>query len=1013
MKKKDGTNKAKYFIVFVLAALILIVFYYWIRKGNLLMKFKNVAETLASDWAFLLLVSLFVIFVLVLILIFYDNKKMKEINNRETVLKRQIERDSLTGAYNMEYLKTAVEENLIATSGESVLIMFDVDGLKVINETFGHEIGDRVLQTFAQFCMDFFTDGEIVSRISGDEFAVYLPKVSNGNLVKERLNDFFNKLSECETDGVFIHCYAGLSLPTERISWAEMFKQASTALYIAKRSGKNRYVLFKKAHEREQLMSKRKMVNTYTDADRAAMDRKEKYDVLDAFVWIFDIHKLNTAEEFLLENNGDLIMIVDSETKDIVRVLAGKREDESVVKNWIGKKCYEAYHGMKEACANCLMKVCNHNSFVLMDTHSETLEEDFIERSFFINMDGKERFVHVLKAVSSPSEKNEEYKNASGCQNLIATCSCSDVNSIESPEKYFEDVITALCIYYGAEKGYITRFSSDADTVAYGMTDDEVPSLNYDMSAYARKNWKGKLGDTLIAYIKDIEDIARKDERMYDYLKRNDIRNLVIVPLWDNTDLYGYVAIHNITRNETELPTAGTVGQLLQKNMKILTERENTLNSKFYDATTGYLNFDGFKRCMRDVSTTDTNIKYALCAFDVIKFKYFNEVFGYDIGDIVLNNVADMFARMLYKDEFMCRISSDNFCALCEYETVEGLMTKVEDIVNAVSDFFRLNFEGKYLVELAAGIYPIAPGSRESVDTMLNMATIAKKRAKQEIGGKVRFYDDELKNIARREIELESNMDEALRKEEFHVFLQPQVYIGKYGPNSIVFRAEALCRWVRNNTFYALPSEFIPLFEHDGRIAKLDMYMLDKVCSIIKNIRDQENISNCFAVNVSRATLLQPDFLDRLEEIIATYGIFPGELELEFTEGIAVTDYEKFVTIIDKLKELGCYTAMDDFGSEFSSLNVLQNLPVDVLKLDKKFFEVTNADERHSSIVRDTINMARNLDMRTIAEGIEDSNQVNMLRQAECDFIQGYVYAKPMPVMEYVEWTKNYTNRRI
>lgn len=1005
MKKEDGKNKWKYLIILVLAALILLFFFIGSGKEELVFKIDNFFSFVSSDWSMLLISSLLLIMLLCIVLFVYDSNKSRQMKEAEESYRRKSERDPLTDVYNRSIAQEIIEEKLKVNTDYHAFIMFDLDGLKNINDTFGHETGDHILKDFSAFCTDFFGEEAVVSRSGGDEFIVFLTDAEDEASLRKKMTEFFKNLSKKKTDDVCIHSYAGISAISGNATWSEMFKQADTALYVAKRGGKTPYVIFKKAHEREVLMSKQKLLGDYTDKDHDEMEFKSEFDANDMFVWFIESYELKSPEHLTLKNPKDFLMFVNPDDMSISKVISSPKNINNPYENWVGRKCYEAFAGKTEKCEECLYKVCNHNSYIVSETHSPVLNTDFIQRAGLFGTGEDTSFVHIFKAVENSEEANKEYRIAVACQNIITSCACSDVNYMEEPDRFFSETISSLCMYFKAEQGFITWNSGDNGTASFNMSEGELFAARKDISAYARKHWEAKLGKNVVVYVDNIAQIENIDARVYRFLENRGVKNFLLIPIWDKMNVYGFLCLKNIDRDTTEMSTAGAVSAMLLECMKVLTERDNMKSIRYYDETTGYLNFDGFKRCMRRI--LGNGKKYAFCAFDVIRFKYFNEVFGYDIGNIVLKNVADMFARMLSEEEFMCRISADNFCALFEYTDEEVLRTKIEDIVSAVANYFRLNYEGRYLVELAAGVYTIPVNNKDSVDTMLNMATIAKKRAKQEIGNKVRFYDEDLKTAAMREIELESSMDEAIRKEEFKVYLQPQVYIGKTGPETLYFRAEALCRWVRNNDFYALPSEFIPLFEHDGRITKLDMYMLDKACGIVRKLREEENMSTCIAVNLSRATILQPDFIENVESILSAYGIRPGEIELEFTEGVAVTNYERFAEIIRQLKKLGCYCAMDDFGSELSSLNVLQNLPVDVLKLDKKFFETKENDERQSSIVRDTINMARDLDMRTIAEGIENKRQVSMLRKAECDFIQGFVYARPMPVLEYVRWAKN------
>ncbi|NCB31144.1 MAG: EAL domain-containing protein, partial [Clostridia bacterium] len=211
-------------------------------------------------------------------------------------------------------------------------------------------------------------------------------------------------------------------------------------------------------------------------------------------------------------------------------------------------------------------------------------------------------------------------------------------------------------------------------------------------------------------------------------------------------------------------------------------------------------------------------------------------------------------------------------------------------------------------------------------------------------------------------------------------------------------RAETLVRWQDEaGETVAMPGEFIGLFERNGMIVELDHYVFKRTCRLLRRLLDQSRRPIQLSVNVSRITMLQPEFVATYCQMKELYRIPNGCLELEFTENGVVEDMEAFAKLVLTLRTRGFLCAMDDFGAGQSSLNVLQRLPLDTLKLDREFFEKTQDNGRNKTVVSCVLQMARQLEMNTVAEGIETPEQVAQLRDLGCDYIQGYVFAKPMP----------------
>ena len=248
-----------------------------------------------------------------------------------------------------------------------------------------------------------------------------------------------------------------------------------------------------------------------------------------------------------------------------------------------------------------------------------------------------------------------------------------------------------------------------------------------------------------------------------------------------------------------------------------------------------------------------------------------------------------------------------------------------------------------------------------------------------------------------KEADIESKMEKALENREFVFYLQPKYDVQGHH----ILGAEALVRWIGKDGQVVMPGDFIPIFEKNGFILKLDEYVFESVCQYLAD-RIQKNLPVVsVSINISRLHFYQPDFIERYGKIKKKYHLPDGLLELEITENILLEDMKKVQEIITKLQNQGFICSVDDFGSGYSSLNSLKDLPFDIIKLDKLFLDNSYNAKRSQEIIKAIIDMAKHIDMKTVAEGVETNEQLDFLKTTDCDMIQGYIFSKPIPVHEF------------
>lgn len=392
---------------------------------------------------------------------------------------------------------------------------------------------------------------------------------------------------------------------------------------------------------------------------------------------------------------------------------------------------------------------------------------------------------------------------------------------------------------------------------------------------------------------------------------------------------------------------------------------------------------------------------WAIALFDIDKFKYVNDRLGYEEGNRMLERLYKTVSDHLERDEVFARMADDNFVMTIHNATDIELNGRLNEIF---TEFDRRNsLFVKYPVVFSAGICRLNQCVHESkhgevdINAAIDRCKIAKSTLKGTHFSSIAFYDGSIRDRALREKDYESLMPGALQRREFQCYLQP-----KYGLRSRnIEGAEALIRWNSPDFGFISPGDFIPIAEKNGFVVELDFFILEEVCRCMRRWIDDGKKPVVISVNQSRLHLNYDDYIWRLREIVDKYDIPYEYIELELTESVFTENAEKLLKIMHKLHEIGFKLSLDDFGSGYSSLNMLKDMPVDVVKIDKEFFSDTMNTQKGRAVISTVVDLANNLDMDVISEGVETREQVEFLTEIHCAMVQGYYFAKPMPIDDF------------
>ena len=382
---------------------------------------------------------------------------------------------------------------------------------------------------------------------------------------------------------------------------------------------------------------------------------------------------------------------------------------------------------------------------------------------------------------------------------------------------------------------------------------------------------------------------------------------------------------------------------------------------------------------------------------DIKHFKYINDTYGYKVGDALLQDFVEEF--MGKTDIIICasRVYSDNFVVANRVPPDYHSNEEFRDLIHKLNQEREAKFRGKYLnsrLQFCTGISVIDKNSRsQDAETAVSNANLARKVAKEMEHDSCVLFDQSMMEGIRREVEITSSIPKALAQKEFQVYFQPKIDTETLE----LIGAEALVRWQKPDGSFVYPDEFIPLIERSGQIIDVDYYVYREVFQFLaRRIKEGKKVVP-ISLNVSRVHLQKMHILQYVKELLEEFPIPCSMVEFELTESIYLDNTEQALELIKGLHKMGIKVSMDDFGSGYSSLNLLSKLPIDIIKLDKVFLKEGEMQENDRIIISCVVDMAKKLKITSLCEGVETQEQSDYLKEVGCQMQQGFYFSRPIP----------------
>ena len=422
------------------------------------------------------------------------------------------------------------------------------------------------------------------------------------------------------------------------------------------------------------------------------------------------------------------------------------------------------------------------------------------------------------------------------------------------------------------------------------------------------------------------------------------------------------------------------------ENYRSMVQRAN------FDEITGIYNEAHFHESAKKVLEANPDTTFVMTCSSIEKHRFFKELFGQQKYDDYLIKTAETLKRGLanFPNCRYGKIGESDFYVMMPKEFFAP-----DQLTGAIDSVAKLFSTNNFDLNVKAGVYEIKETSFNML-AICNKASMACEAIKGDYGKKLLWFDEKTQSEFMKKERYNAELSNAIENGEIQIYLQPQIDI-----NGKLIGAEALARWIHKEEGFLSPAQFIPHFEKNGRITELDICVWRQACAKLKEWKSIGRDDLYISVNISPKDLYALDIYEFHVNLVKEYGIAAKNLKLEITESAIINDLKQHISLVEKLQEVGFEVEMDDFGSAYSSFNMLKDICVDALKIDMKFLGETENEERSHAILKSIVDLSKKLNMKTIAEGVETEQQLQFLRSVNCDIYQGYYFAKPMSIADF------------
>lgn len=680
----------------------------------------------------------------------------------------------------------------------------------------------------------------------------------------------------------------------------------------------------------------------------------------------------NVKKDYMIYNVDDILTIDDAINSIFKLFVNDKNIDEKSIKDEITKlENLSLKYSIKDI--DFLTKRVNS---LLRDLKKiNKIEEDYLSFDLKIVLDSLEKELDETNQKNIKNQQSLAFLLFSSSTILLLIFIYVYVKSLRTKDELIafryavENSYNAIVL---TDKNRLIKYVNEAFEKSTGYTKKEAIGQN------PRILKSGKLPREFYDNMNEI--LNRKEKWTGDFINKNKngeiyYENASITPIIIDNDLKGYLAIKlNIS--------------------DYVKEKQKVEFLAYHDSLTLLLNRRALQRDIVEIlkESNKYNKKFAILFIDLDGFKFINDGLGHDIGDIILKEIAYRFSNTLSQEDKAYRLGGDEFAIIIKYNDEKKIEESAKNLIDKVNEKIVIN---KHSLHLGCSIgISKYPADGEDYSTLMKHSDTAMYKAKQNGKNRYEFYTKDLSNIVSKRFEIEQALSIGLNNDEFYVVYQPKYSL----KTKEVYSVEALLRWESSILGSISPDKFIPIAEEIGFIYELGFFVFKKSCEDFLILKEKIGIK-MISINVSVVQLMQEDFLEKIEDILNQTNVNPNEIGIEITETYLIKNIQDISEILIAMRKLGFKILIDDFGTGYSSLKYLQQLPIDILKIDKSFID--KLSENNCDIIKAIVAISKSFGFSTIAEGVETKAQEELLTKLDVDVAQGFLFSKPKRLIEF------------
>lgn len=900
--------------------------------------------------------------------LFYLRNINKE-KQEEMRLKYQSRMDSLTMLYNKRNFEEQVKKYLSDTDKGSchAFMILDVDDFKMVNDTYGHMFGDQVLKQIAEILKKNLRSVDVVGRIGGDEYALFLKDSGGKAAAAGSAGRIVRQIEEAFGEKRKITCSIGAAMyPGDGETFEDLYQNADAALYNSKRNGKGCTTFYeKKVTEGIEIPISRTKID---EGGYAWADLPRPLD-------------MSIADEI-----EDAIYISDPETYEIkfankfIREQMNFKDDE-----YVGQKCYKALQGLDEPCPFCTNKYLNFEEYYVWENKNRLIERQFMMKDKLIMWQGiPARFEYAVditekqKQIQDLKERDNAWKKLIGCIGGM----------FEQPtlEEALQIMVKTAADAYKAERAYIFEYDDSISRIRFmeeWCREDVRSRKTGDIdNMFSSTFWAGHLKNDETVFVQDIEEIRIPNIDEYKWMVRYKVRSLAAVSYSLSGKAAGFIVVENPSRGLRDLSFLKSLGYFAGN---VISERKLTCRLEYmgyHDSLTGLLGGNGYAR-WKAMYKEKTVQSAGMLVLDMNMLKDVNERYGHARGDKILIETAEIL-KTYFDEQKIFRLNGDQFIAVSENISEEEFDKTVMDAEKMLQ---TVGYDG-------AACGSAWTGERMDILTLQGIADGKMRLAKKQYHRSQRKKKENIRPSNAKALL------EELKAGYYYVYLQPKVNM----ESGEVIGAEALARYTSPEHGTISPEDFIQVMEAERLVRYLDLYMAEEVCRMLSIWHNEGKRIVPVALNLSRVTLVEEGIARTLKMILDRYHVPAKWIELEMTEGIGKLEEETLIRVAGELQQEGFKITLDDFGMKYTNTSMLVLFELQTLKIDRSLIHKLEGSARKQAVVRHICSMCEELGAGVVAEGIEKEEQMQLLKELGCREAQGYFFGRPMPPEEFIKF---------